>query len=276
MFLPAAWLLLTRVALRGSLSDFRGAEKALGEEKKSLGAISRPELYVLRVFMAAVVGWVTRSTIDIGSVRVKGWESILGLEGMVHDATVAIAAAIALFMIPVSGRKETILDWRTAKDIPWGILVLFGGGIALGSSILESGLATKVASSISALGRVPTLFMIVVSAALVSGLTEITSNTAIATIMLPVLASTALGMSIHPFALMIPAAISASCAFMMPVATPPNAIVYSTGAIPISGMVRIGLMMNVLGVLIVALLMYIFADPVLGGIFAGLPGWAVP
>lgn len=277
MFLPLSWLCMTQIALRGSRSNFSGAKEALRSASKALGPMSRGELYVLAVFLAAVAGWVMRSDIEIGSFAIKGWESVAGLKGFVHDATIAVTAAIALFLIPLDFRKGIfLLDWTAVKDIPWGILVLFGGGMALGGAILESGLASRIASSMSSIEGAPLPLIIALSALSVSFLTEITSNTAIATIMLPVLGAGSIGMGIHPFALMIPAAISASCAFMMPVATPPNAIVYSSGMIPMTGMVRIGILMNIIGVAIVVLLMYIFAVPAFGEIFGGLPRWASP
>jgi sodium-dependent dicarboxylate transporter 2/3/5 len=193
----------------------------------------------------------------------------------VHDATVAIAAALALFIIPVDWRRGVFtLNWKAAREIPWGILILFGGGIALGKGVSESGLAARIAGGMGVLSGAPFVLLVMAAALLVTFLTEVTSNTAIATIFIPVLAATAIGLGVHPFSLMIPAAISASCAFMLPVATPPNAIVFSSGAIPMTRMMRTGIVMNLVGVVLVTLVIYLLAVPVFGITFGSLPVWA--
>jgi len=237
--------------------------------------MSRGEKTVLAVFIATVIGWVSRGNLTIGSVTLRGWESFGGLAQYVHDSTIAVAAAIALFLLPVDRAKGVFaLDWKAAKEIPWGILILFGGGIALGRGFLESGLASKIAGGMALFAGAPVVLLIIASALLVTFLTEITSNTAIATIFLPILASTAIGLNVHPFLLMIPAAISASCAFMLPVATPPNAIVFASGSVPIMTMVRIGLIMNFIGVVLVTLIMYLLAIPVFNISLTQVPAWA--
>jgi sodium-dependent dicarboxylate transporter 2/3/5 len=277
LFLPVAWLFLTQVALRGSRLRFGDAGEAIRAARRELGPMNRGERAALAVFLAAVAGWVTRGDVTIGDFTLRGWESLAGLSGFVHDATVAVAAAVALFVIPVDWRRGVfLLDWRAAKEIPWGILILFGGGIALGTGFLESGLAARIASGMSLFAGAPLPVVIALSATIVTFLTEITSNTAVAAIMLPILGSTAAGFGFHPFVLMIPAAISASCAFMLPVATPPNAIMFSSGMIPMTGMVRIGVVMNLIGVALVTLLMYLVAIPVFGLRLAELPAWAHP
>jgi len=275
LFIPIAWLLLTRVAIRGARISFGDAGEAIKCARDGLGPMSRGERIVLIVFIATVISWVTRGNLTIGSVTLKGWESLGGLARYIHDSTIAVAAAIALFALPVDWKRGVfVLDWKAAKEIPWGILVLFGGGIALGKGFLDSGLASRIAGGMALFAGAPVIVLIVVSALLVTFLTEITSNTAIATIFLPVLAATAVGLNVHPFLLMIPAAISASCAFMLPVATPPNAIVFASGSVPMTAMVRIGLIMNLIGVLLVTLIMYLLAIPVFGISLTQLPAWA--
>jgi len=276
LFIPIAWLLLTRVALRGARIDFGDAGAAIRRARDELGPMSRGERTALIVFLATVVGWVTRGNLTIGSLTLKGWENIGGLSRYVHDSTIAIAAAFALFVIPVDWKRGVFaLDWKAAKEIPWGILILFGGGIALGKGFLDSGLASRIAGAMSLFAGAPVVLVIAATALLVTFITEIASNTAVATIFLPILAATAVGLGIHPFLLMIPAAISASCAFMLPVATPPNAIVFASGAIPMTAMVRIGIIMNVIGVLLVTLIMYLLAIPVFNVSLSGLPAWIV-
>jgi sodium-dependent dicarboxylate transporter 2/3/5 len=275
LFIPITWILLTRVALRGAHVDFGDAGDAIRSARDELGPMSRGEKTVLVVFVATVIGWVTRGNLTVGGVTLRGWESFGGLDRYVHDSTVAIAAAIALFVIPIDWKRGVFaLDWNAAKEIPWGILILFGGGIALGKGFLDSGLASRIAGGMSLFAGAPVIVLIVVTALLTTFLTEITSNTAIATIFLPILAATAVGLGLHPFLLMIPATLSASCAFMLPVATPPNAIVFASGSIPMTAMVRIGIIMNLVGVALVTLIMYLLAIPAFGISLTHLPAWA--
>jgi sodium-dependent dicarboxylate transporter 2/3/5 len=221
------------------------------------------------------IGAGSRGDIQLGSVTLRGWASVLSLGKYVHDSTIAIAAALALFILPVDWKRGVfVLNWKSAREIPWGILILFGGGIALGSGFSQSGLAARIAGAMDLAAAVPLLVTVVLTALLVTFLTEITSNTAIATIFLPILAATAVGFGLHPFLLMIPATISASCAFMLPVATPPNAIVFSSGYIPMPGMVRAGVFMNLIGVVLVTLVLYLLVIPVFGISLAQMPAWA--
>lgn len=158
---------------------------------------------------------------------------------------IAITAAIALFIIPTSKRfSSRILDRNDAKEIPWGVLLLFGGGLAIAKGFRDTGLSEWIGNKLNVLDGLHPLFIISVATLLVLLLTEFTSNTATATMILPVLASLALSLSIHPFALMVPAAMAANCAFMMPVATPPNAIIFGTGKLKITEMVRVGFIVN--------------------------------
>jgi sodium-dependent dicarboxylate transporter 2/3/5 len=277
IFLPIAWLLLTRIALRGARVDLGDAGEAVKRVRAGLGPMSAGEKIVLTVFCATVAAWVTRGNITIGGVTIRGWESFGGLGSYAHDATVAVAAAIALFIIPVDWKRGIfVLDWKAARELPWGILILFGGGIALGKGFVESGLASKIAGTMGLFAGAPVVLMIAALALIVTFLTEITSNTAVATIFLPILGASAVGLRIHPFILMIPAAISASCAFMLPVATPPNAIVYSSGAISMPEMVRIGIIMNLIGVALVVLIMYLCAVPVFHISLTQAPAWITP
>jgi sodium-dependent dicarboxylate transporter 2/3/5 len=277
LFLPIAWLLLTRVVLRGVPVDFEDAGRAIRSARGELGPMSRGEKLTLVVFVLAVVAWVTRGDLKIGGHTIAGWESFGALGSYVHDSTVAVAAALALFILPVDWKRGVfVLDWTAAREIPWGILILFGGGIALGKGFIESGLATKIAGVVGLCAGMSAILIVVLVCVLVTFMTEITSNTAVATIMLPILAATAVGLRIHPFLLMIPASISASCAFMLPVATPPNAIVFGSGFVPMTAMVRIGIVMNLIGVMLVALVVYLLGIPVFNISAGGVPAWALP
>ncbi|HER44227.1 MAG TPA: hypothetical protein ENO08_07200 [Candidatus Eisenbacteria bacterium] len=276
VFIPATWLMLTRFSFRGARVDLGASgEEVIARERSSLGPISPGERRTLIVFVFTVLAWITRGDIQVGASTLRGWASLFSLGSYVHDSTIAIAAALALFIIPVDWKRGVfVLSWKSAREIPWGILILFGGGIALGKGFSQSGLAAEIAGAMGLFSAAPLLVIVLVTALLVTFLTEITSNTAIATIFLPILAATAVGLGLHPFLIMIPAAISASCAFMLPVATPPNAIVFSSGVIPMTGMVKAGVVMNLIGVVLVTLVLYLLVIPVFGISLTGLPAWA--
>jgi len=275
VFIPVTWLLLTRITFKGARVDLGSSgEEVVGRERDGLGPISTGERNTLIVFIAAVVAWITRGDIQIGEWTLRGWASLLSLGSYVHDSTIAIAAALALFVIPVDWKRGIfVLSWKSAREIPWGILILFGGGIALGKGFAQSGLAAEIAGAMGRLSSAPLLVLVVVTALLVTFLTEVTSNTAIATIFLPILAATAVGLGFHPFLIMVPATISASCAFMLPVATPPNAIVFSSGVIPMTGMAKAGVVMNLIGVVLVTLVLYLLVIPAFGISLTQLPAW---
>ncbi len=275
VFIPLTWIILTRVVFRGSRIDLEGGADAIAREREALGALGPGEKRTLIVFLCTVLAWITRADISIGSVTLKGWASRLSLGEYVHDSTIAIAAAVVMFLLPVDLRKGVfVLNWKSAREIPWGILILFGGGIALGRGFSASGLAERIAGGMGLASAAPIVVLVMLTALLVTFLTEITSNTAVATIFLPVLAATAVGLGRHPFLLMIPAAMSASCAFMLPVATPPNAIVYSSGSISMTGMVRTGIIINLIGIALVTLILYLLVIPVFGISLSQIPAWA--
>jgi sodium-dependent dicarboxylate transporter 2/3/5 len=188
---------------------------------------------------------------------------MLGISEYVHDSTVAIGGAVLLFLLPVNlKKKEFVLNWQWAVRIPWGIILLFGGGFALAAGFQTSGLAQWIGKSLSFLYGIPVIFMILCICLLLTFLTEVTSNTATTTMMMPVLGSMAVAMAVHPFLLMIPATISASCAFMLPVATPPNAIIFGSGYVRIPDMARAGFFLNLIGAIIITLLVYFLVIPI--------------
>ncbi|MBT0587268.1 SLC13 family permease [Alteromonas oceanisediminis] len=218
----------------------------------SLPALSIPvmgrwrsaEKRVFIAFAAVAMAWVLRPQ----------WTALLGVEG-VSDSTVALAGVVLMCIIPSGGsqsKKDYLLDWDTARDIPWGMLLLFAGGICIASAFKASGLSQVLGDALSGLTVLPIFLLVLGLCLAVSFLTEITSNTATATLLMPILASAALANQIDPRLLMIPAAISASCAFMLPVATAPNAIVYGTGKISIQQMAKEGAMLNVMVGVVVA------------------------
>lgn len=183
-----------------------------------------------------------------------GWSTWFDLKGA-NDAAVALIAVVVMFLIP-NGRGSRLLDWETAEKVPWGILILFAAGIAIAQAFVESGLSSFIADRLAVLSSLHPLIIIAVIALVVTFLTETTSNTATTILLMPILAPAGLAAGVDPRLLMVPAAMSASCAFMLPVATAPNAIVFGTGKIPIARMAREGLALNFIGAIVITLVCY--------------------
>src|SRR5690554_1508370 len=239
----AAWWWLTRRGFR--LESGEGSAGMVADQLASLGPMSAAEKRVAAVFTLAAVTWVVRPLLnDLGLT----WLS---------DTGIAIAAGLALFLVP-SGRGdgERLMIWEEAQKLPWGILLLFGGGLALAGTITRTGLAEWIAEQLSIFGTFPLLAMIAVVVLVIIFLTEVTSNTATAAAFLPLLGALALSLDISPLLITVPAAIAASCAFMMPVATPPNAIVFATGHMKIQSMIRAGFDLNLISTVLVTLMAY--------------------
>lgn len=200
-----------------------------------IGAWRPAEKRVLIVFGLVALAWITRTL----------WSEWLGLEG-IGDSTIAMCGVVLMFLIPNGEQKGTLLDWQTASDIPWGMLLLFAGGIAIAKAFMASGLSDKMGAMLAGLSALPVFALILSTCLFVTFLTEFTSNSATATLLMPILATAGGAAGIDPQLLMMPAAISASCAFMMPVATAPNAIVYGTHKFHIKDMAREGLVLNIM------------------------------
>jgi len=269
VFLAITWALMVYVLHPVRGGRFLGGRQTIRAEIERLGPIRRAEVGVLIVFTVTALLWIFRVNIPLGGVTIPGWSDLLGLvEGRtkwVGDGTVAMMAALSLFLIP-SGREkgERLVDWRTVEKLPWNVLFLFGGGFALAAGFEASGLSDWIGAQSRAFGRLPVPGQILAVSGTITFLTEMTSNTATTNMVLPVLAGVARAIGTNPLVLMLPATISASCAFMLPVATPPNAIVFGTGYVPIGAMVRTGLVLNFIGMLLVLLLVYFLAIPLWG------------
>ncbi|MEQ8934371.1 MAG: SLC13 family permease [Amphiplicatus sp.] len=217
---------------------------------KSPGPWRTEEIRTLTVFGLAVLAWITRSE------PFGGWGGLLGIEAA-GDSTVGVLAVVLMFLVPdgkagPDGKGGALLDWKTANDIPWGMLLLFAGGICIASAFRASGLDLVIGEAMGGLAGAPPIFMILGLCLAVTFLTEITSNTATANLLMPLLAAVAAGAGLAPELLMIPAAISCSCAFMLPVATAPNAIVYATGRVTIAEMAREGFVLNFIVAIVVS------------------------
>ena len=245
VLLPIAWLLLTRVLYPpGELSG--DAARVIEEHRVGLGRMSRGEKIVAVVFASTAAAWIMRSPKSLGILEIPGIQSFAP---GVRDSTIAMAAAALLFLIPVDWKRgEQALDWETARGIPWGVLVLFGGGLSLARAMDTSGLASWIGGGVAGLDAVPMVVVLGAVALLFVFLTEITSNAATATMAMPIMAGVAEPLGIPAVALMTTAALSCSMAFMLPVATPPNAIVFGSGYLTIPQMSRAGIALNLLAI----------------------------
>lgn len=238
--LPITWLLLVRVIYPVSMEPIVGGRAAVHEQLRALGPVTRAERLVGGVVAMTAAAWVF-------SPLLVRW--VPGIS----DAGIAIAGALLLFLMPVGGGRRA-LDWHAAERLPWGVLVLFGGGLSLARAAEQSGLTQWIGSALSPIGSWPVVLVISAVTAVIVFLTEMTSNTATAAAFLPVVAALAIAIGADPVLLAVPAAIGASCAFMLPVATPPNAIVYASGRLTIPQMVRAGLWLNLVLIVLITLL----------------------
>lgn len=273
VMLIASWAYLVKVALPIELKELPGGRAFIKEEMRKLGSISREEIMVLSVFILVAVSWIARGF--VGDYLINAGLFTKESYGMISDTTIGMIGAFLLFIIPTNLKKgEFLLDWETAVKIPWGIIVLFGGGLALAEGFGATGLAAWMAEQLTVLDGASVVTLIFAVTLFTIFLTEVTSNTATATMLMPIMGSMALAMAVHPYGLMVAAGIAASFAFMLPVATPPNAVVFGSGYVTIPQMAKAGFWLNVIGVvLITAFVIYLL--PVLWGVdLSVLPEWA--
>ena len=254
LFFACLALFLLFVLLRRKDLPAIPAKEFLAEELEEMGPITGPQKKVLAVFAATALLWIFRADIRAGSFVIPGWAGLLGLQGKVQDSTVAVGMGLLLFFLPAGKEwgNRPLLNLRGLLDLPWDILLLFGGGFALADGIQKTGLAATIGRQLTFLGHLHPFFLLLAVALTLAFLTEFTSNTAVATTMLPILAGLSKDLGMNPMILMVPATVAASCAFLLPVATPPNAIVFGTRYIPIGKMVRAGLVLEFLFALLAA------------------------
>ncbi|MYL21387.1 DASS family sodium-coupled anion symporter [Halobacillus litoralis] len=247
IFIALTWFYLVKIAYPMKIKELPGGRKVINKERKELGAMSSEEKIVMTIFTLTAAAWISRSFF------------LAQMNENINDTMIAMTAAVLLFLIPSSNRKgDYLLDWDTAKGLPWGILLLFGAGLAIASGFQETGLAEWIGTQLTVLDGVNLLVIIVIVTAMVIFLTEITSNTATATMMFPIMASLAGAISVHPYSLMIAAGMAASCAFMLPVATPPNAVVFGSGYLRIPDMAKAGFLLNIAAVVLITLAIYFY------------------
>jgi sodium-dependent dicarboxylate transporter 2/3/5 len=217
----------------------------------ALGRTSSEERKVFVLFIALVLLWVFRSNINLGFITIPGWSSLFSTPNFITDGTVSILIAVLLFMIPSSKKKEALLTWEITKKIPWNIVFLFGGGFALAKGFVDSGLSNYAGSLLSGASNFSPTLLIGTLTGLMSMLTEFTSNTATTEMILPVISGLANEIGVNPLLIMIPVTLAASLAFMLPIATPPNAIAFSTGKLTIAQMIKTGFVINIFAIIVI-------------------------
>jgi sodium-dependent dicarboxylate transporter 2/3/5 len=244
--LPLAWLALTRVVFKVNFVTSDEGRAALRKMKTDLGPITVPETRVAIIFGVTALAWIFRKLLA----------ELPGLSAL-DDSIIAIAGAVMLFVVP-SGEKSDplLLRWQYAEQLPWGVIILFGGGLSLAAAVSQTGLAAWLGASLHTIGTWPLLVIIVVTATLIIFLTELTSNVATTVTFLPVVGAVAIQAGYDPIALAVPVTLAASCAFMLPVATPPNAIVFGSGMLTIPRMARAGMALNIIGIVLVSVVAY--------------------
>ncbi|GAA4527229.1 DASS family sodium-coupled anion symporter [Brachybacterium paraconglomeratum] len=243
VFMIIAWLLLTKVLYKPEITEIPGGKELIREERSKLGRISSGETRVAVIFVLAAVSWVFIPLISDALGREDPW---------ISDAGIAMVVGLLLFLLPAGAAKGVrLMDWESAVKLPWGVLLLFGGGLALSAQFSSSGLTAWIGEVTEGVGGLPVVLIVAIVAAGVLFLTELTSNTATAATFLPVATAVAVGIGIDPMLLAVPVAIAATCAFMLPVATPPNAIAYGSGYVTIPQMAKAGVGLNLIGIVLV-------------------------
>ena len=254
LLVPAAWWAVTRGLPSGS--GGQAVHEEIAGQLHALGRITTPEARAAGVFGLIDALWVLRLPL-VSWLDDAGWPLLSTYSGAQVDMMIAIFGAVLMFLVPAGAREgRALLNWEEAERLPWGVLILFGGGIALGNGISRTGLSTWIGEQLTVLSVLPPLFFIVAVVALVIFLTELTSNVATMTTLAPILGALSVAVGVAPESLLAPAAVAASCAFMLPVATAPNAIIYATGEVTIAQMMQRGLSVNLIGVVIISAIGY--------------------
>ena len=267
ILLPITWIILTFLCFPlGSKTSIK--DKVIKDKIKELGKISQDEIMVGIVFIITASLWISRKWLS------AALDGVIPA-GALNDSTIAIMAVIFLFIIPSNRpKRKRLIDWQVAQNIPWGALILIGGGLSLATVINSSGLATWIGSLSSNLSNISIIFIVLICIVSIIVLTELTSNTATASTFIPIMGATALGLGQDPLLLIIPATLAASCAFMMPVATPPNTIAYASGHLKISDMIKAGVWLNIISIIIIGVIIALILGPVFDVELNKIPIWA--
>jgi sodium-dependent dicarboxylate transporter 2/3/5 len=262
IFLPIAWLMITRVLFRADIGEIEGGRKHFDDEYRKLGPLTPGEKTVLAVFCVTAALWIFSPLLK--PIVVAGIKPLAGLS----DAGIAMLAAMALFLLPVDRAKGVrAMDWDTAVKLPWGVLMLFGGGLTLAASIEANGVSEFIGNASRGFAGLHPLLLLLAITAMTVFLSELTSNTAQVATMVPVLAAMAPVLGMNPYVLILACTLGASSAYMMPVGTPPNAIVFGTGLVRMPQMMKAGFWLNLAGILVIVLLSWLFITPLLGNVY---------
>lgn len=259
LLLFICWNYLTKVAFRFEIKSFPGGISEIKKQRKALGKIAFEERIVMFIFVLMALLWIFRPLIQ---------KLLPGID----DTVIAIFAAVLIFLFPSSEKGKPLITWEEAVRIPWGIILLFGGGMALAEGFQTSGLALWIGQQLSLFEGLSIFLIVLFLVAMVNFLTEVTSNLATTAMILPVLAPLALTLDVHPFTLMVAATLAASCAFLLPVATPPNAVVFGSGYLRVPDMARTGIWMNLISIFIITLLVFYLMPLVWGIDISAFPG----
>jgi sodium-dependent dicarboxylate transporter 2/3/5 len=265
IILPIIWIYVTKYfKIHG---HFAGSKIIVQQEIKAMGKITTMEKRVFWVFLFTAVGWVFRRDIELENFIIPGWSSLLGIKDYVHDSTVAIITALLLFSIPSgktkSSQPKRLLDWDSASKVPWGVVMIVGGGYAIADSFNHTGLAEYLGAQLSFISEYPMLMILIIVITLMIFITEINSNTATANIFLPVLAAMAIAGNINPILIMVPATFACSFSFMLPSGTGTNAVIFGSNRVTIPEMAKCGFGLNLLCVILLTILMYMYVLPIL-------------
>jgi sodium-dependent dicarboxylate transporter 2/3/5 len=264
VLLPLCWLWLTRVANPMKLKKVPGGRDMINRELRQMGAMNTGERWTALVFLLTALAWIFRKNIGFLFPDPK----------MVTDAAIAMTGAILLFLIPINLKKnQFVMDWHWAAKMPWGVLILFGGGLSMAAGFKDTKLADWIGNQVGLLDNAPILVLVIAVTTLIIFLTELTSNTATAAMVMPILSAVAIGLGQSPLLLIVPAAIAASCAFMLPVATPPNAIVFGSGYVSIPQMVKSGFGLNIISIVLSVAVTYFLVIPFFGVVINEVPAW---
>ena len=245
------------------------------EEYRKLGKISFEEITIGLVFGITALLWVFRADLNFGFIKIPGWQNILPYPNFINDGTIAVTMALILFFIPSRNKEKkngTLLGAKIFAKVPWSVILLFGGGFALAEGFTKSGLSEFIGTRFHGIGSLSPLIIAFAVGASINFLTELTSNTATSQMILPVMASVSVALGIHPFLLMIVATLSSSMAFMLPVATPPNTIIFASNRLKISDMIKAGFVLNLMSIILVSILIYLLGNILFD--FNTFPAWA--
>ncbi|EAQ27847.1 Sodium:sulfate symporter transmembrane component [Erythrobacter sp. NAP1] len=264
-FIAIGWFVMTRFLYRFDLAEIPGGKELIDREVEELGSMNAGERRVAWVFASAAFLWIVPALLE----QLPLSEGMLAVLGVLDDAVIAIGAGVALFLLPASRPGEMVLNWKDAEEgLPWGVLLLFGGGLSLAGAVAGTGLDSWFGTQVAGLTTLPAILLIASVTAIVLFLTELTSNTATSATLIPVLGGVALGVGMEPMGLLVPAALAATCAFMLPVGTPPNAIVFGTGAVTIGEMARGGVVLNLIGIALITGFVYWLGGTAMGLVFS--------